>query len=509
MRGFHFLGGVTFAFLLIALAAFFVVAGTVIESKTGSHRLAAAFTYHHPFFQILLSLFFLNILFAAIRRWPFKLHHIPFLMTHLGLLMIIAGVIVKQRNGMQAHLFLTAGAGTTRGFITDEPVLRLEKRKGRTVIAHEYPVRTGWRGNPYIHPSAPLDEEFKEVKPTLVSFLLNKEETWEGWIKGDHLSIAGLPPLEVYEWNSNAKDSLPLPYVGKLFPQMSQEWNILPFRCQNLAALAEAAYVQHQTEKVERRPTLCVIQNEKEEVHLFFFDLDGEVQQAVFSPHQLSSFVAYEGGFGGYTIQAEYVPPFLREDFRVRKTSPFTIETSLVRHLDSNKKQNKTSLPGSSAIYVHFSDEENSLPPVGLPFDPSGIGLKWPILIHGETYLARFQPRSVQLPYRIKLQDARQIPYPGSAQPFSFEARVVIQDRKRKRDVEAQLSMNHVHSTREGYRFYLTNLTPAEETGVQKVQLTVNYDPAKALLTYPGAIILAMGIFGLFWGGGKKQKGKF
>ena len=106
---FHMLGGIHLAISLIAIAALTVIAGTILESKTGSHLLAAYWTYSHPFFQILLSLFFVNILFSALRRWPFKKKHIPFLITHLGLLMIISGTILKNRFGLQGQMSVWEG----------------------------------------------------------------------------------------------------------------------------------------------------------------------------------------------------------------------------------------------------------------------------------------------------------------------------------------------------------------------------------------------------------------
>jgi uncharacterized protein YijF (DUF1287 family) len=55
-----------------------------------------------------------------------------------------------------------------------------------------------------------------------------------------------------------------------------------------------------------------------------------------------------------------------------------------------------------------------------------------------------------------------------------------------------------VHETWDGYRFYLSSITPSDESAVKQVQIVVNYDPAKYLLTYPGAIVLSCGILMLF-----------
>ncbi len=58
--------------------------------------------------------------------------------------------------------------------------------------------------------------------------------------------------------------------------------------------------------------------------------------------------------------------------------------------------------------------------------------------------------------------------------------------------------MNKVYESNEGYRFYLSNITPTDPGEVKTVQLTLNRDPFKGWLTYPGAIILTIGILLLF-----------
>ena len=99
----------------------------------------------------------------------------------------------------------------------------------------------------------------------------------------------------------------------------------------------------------------------------------------------------------------------------------------------------------------------------------------------------------------MRLRNARQINYPNSSQPYSFESDLIIADIANHTAVEKTVSMNNVHETWDGYRFYLANITPGEETAVQRIQLVVNHDPAKYLLTYPGALIMTLGIVLLFW----------
>src|SRR5262249_46812613 len=113
---------------LIGVTALAVIAGTLLESRTGSHLFAAQITYEHPFFQLLLSLYFVNILLSALRRWPFKIRHIPFLITHLGLLMILAGTMIKNRFGLQGQMSIWEGSASQQVLLPHTFALHVEGR---------------------------------------------------------------------------------------------------------------------------------------------------------------------------------------------------------------------------------------------------------------------------------------------------------------------------------------------------------------------------------------------
>jgi hypothetical protein len=121
-------------------------------------------------------------------------------------------------------------------------------------------------------------------------------------------------------------------------------------------------------------------------------------------------------------------------------------------------------------------------------YDKYAQKLKWPIL--GGRYLIRFQSHRREIPIHLRLHAARQINYPGTNKPYSYEATVSFDGQEHK------LSMNKVFE-KNGYRFYLANLC-ASPSGMQHIQVVVNYDPAKYILTYPGAICLVLGALLLY-----------
>ena len=149
-------------------------------------------------------------------------------------------------------------------------------------------------------------------------------------------------------------------------------------------------------------------------------------------------------------------------------------------------------------LKVHHLDRTED---VELAYDPTASSLFTPIL--SGQFKLRFQAQVVPIPHRVRLHDVQQINYPGSAQAFSYEAKISVQDTDQQNQAPGEpesISMNYVYETLDGYRFYLSSLSPPDESRVQKAQLAVNADPARYILTYPGSAILALGIILLLWG---------
>ena len=176
---FYFLGGLYFAIGLIFLTAVMAIWGTILEARSDSHLYAAQYTYGNPVFALLLSLFFINILFSAILRWPFKPKHIPFLITHLGLLMIIAGCLAKNWYGVQGHLYLSEGSGNNTILIPHTYAIHLEKKNSLEKI--NIPISNAI-------------SRFNNLQLKILRYIPHTSERLETWIKGNHAYIAR-PPI--------------------------------------------------------------------------------------------------------------------------------------------------------------------------------------------------------------------------------------------------------------------------------------------------------------------------
>jgi hypothetical protein len=602
---FYFFGSIYLALMLIALLALYVIIGTFLESFSGSHLYAAAYTYHSPLFNVILGLFFVNILFSALRRWPFKKRHIPFLITHLGLLMILSGVILKNRYGVQGNLHLNEGEGSVWIDLPHSHSIAMVDRQGKR----------------YQHPT----ETPSDLNITVTAHSPHVKEEWLSWVKGRFAYIMGMAPIEVINWSA-----------GDLWPASSSEkrsdWSVLAL---NTPDIEEALHLGR-LDSINN-PLLLITQDPHHASTLWAFPGDGRIFTQSFKKESLNSLLIYDEGYSGYGVQAylpsinhlkidTLLPPiaafrkacqesamnfpsallrFLRDekidpillnafdgssipvrdqkgcywaslllnrlfaamergedpssylknngwplpipkadDFssfyseiakQMFSTTPYLPEKEIVYPKSNEEKQLWLSVyfkgygvEGQSLLpdFIPLPSKgnlliETTIQPHFYPVEPSnkweenrsGITLlvkkgerrevlslgheelesriKWPVL--GGEYLMSFQLERLAIPYHVELKEARQINYPHSDQPYSYESDVAING------VEATLSMNHVYETWDGYRFYLSGISVAEDRAIKRVQIVVNHDPAKYILTYPGAILVALGSILLFW----------
>lgn len=781
---YYFLGSFYFAILLIATTALFVIAGTFLESLTDSHRYAAAFTYSNPLFKALLWGFFINILISALRRWPFKRHHIPFLITHWGMLMILAGVLIKSYMGTQGSMGIMEGSASREIYIPDSYVLHIEAKEssnGKPKVVNDLSLHAPGQ-------SGVIDAGIPggSLKLELIKYATNSHERLETWVKQNKVYISGLKPFEIFAW-TNDISTIPVgskvkigplqdaildlygvtthevsPAASKVYSQSAtlivrdtsteallfrgelnkllQQENSLPaginkielkfdwseiegFHDPHLVVQGIHNNQQYQvlvhlsgknallnfnalhwgqgkapvTIDIHMSPTLCFIQDDHDDVFLFVYDRAGRVYSQAFRHDNLQTFIEYDQGYGGYAVQAKLPPltdiasrsdleqayidllskelqqslmadvqlsPPLRllksvchkngEDF-VQSCFAFLTEwnkhqgwlypqdgqlssglSRLMANLDwkemppaiykgclwcsllfeklepmlndgedligslqklrwplvpqlkqaraqigpcrpyeypqlltaltqqiftaaeqlpdapdvaHNNISNVRLLSAYFRAYMLHMDPilmgleepnplqmktgqhpleiecpvtthhrilpsikklEDNLPVVllrasdgakvenlCLGYDRFGSGFKWPML--QSKYLVRFQPRFEKIPYKVRVRQARQINYAGSQQPFSYECDLIVTDARDGKSEEKTISMNNVHETWDGYRFYLSNITPPEDGQVKRVQIVVNHDPAKYYLTYPGAFIMTLGIILLFW----------
>src|SRR5689334_22077796 len=104
-RVFKFFASLQLAVVLLAVLIVAAIAGTIYESSFDA-KVARAYVYGAPWFNIWLLLLVANLATSAISRWPWKKHHVAFLVTHLGIITLLFGSLIGRIWGTEGTITL-------------------------------------------------------------------------------------------------------------------------------------------------------------------------------------------------------------------------------------------------------------------------------------------------------------------------------------------------------------------------------------------------------------------
>ena len=100
---FRFLSSVRLAVPLLVVVASAILAGTITESRYNAEY-AKMVVYDTPWFIGLFFLLAINITFAALSRIPYKKIHTGFVITHVGMIVLMIGSWMTYQDGIDGSL---------------------------------------------------------------------------------------------------------------------------------------------------------------------------------------------------------------------------------------------------------------------------------------------------------------------------------------------------------------------------------------------------------------------
>jgi len=145
---FRLLASLKLAVLLIVALAGVLAWATLLESAKG-RECALWSVYHSSWFAALLALLAVNLLAAALIRFPWKLRHTGFLLAHAGLLVLLAGALQTFCTGIEGQLSFHEGETAN--------VLLLNDRSQFTVFRQGQHGAKGQLPDAFIFRPGPVD----------------------------------------------------------------------------------------------------------------------------------------------------------------------------------------------------------------------------------------------------------------------------------------------------------------------------------------------------------------
>lgn len=450
---FKFLSSVQLALPMLLILAALLAVGTIVESLY-STALAKRFVYGTWWFAAFLFLLGINVLCSALSRIPWKKHHIGFVITHLGILFILAGSLTTQKFGAEGQIALVEGK-EGHLFLEDKPTLYYQigdDAPGR--IPASFSIRVPSPGHPKI---IRLPGEGLLM---LDQFLLNagKKVAARNPDKGEkgfpaiHLSLAGsfiqedqwlflgnpdyghldLALASVYfereaAWKKKlktfGKDAVPNGLAVLLVPDGSLKYQI------------------RKSGKWETEQTL----KPEEDIYTGWMDMRFKVSE--------------------------------------RMEDALPKETYINEPLASQKDPE----PALHYDVVHYPDKKEGW--IGYESQSSFI-------FRGEKFALAYGPLQSSLPFSVRLKKFNLGFDPGTEKPASFASEILYTDPELGVQMPAVISMNRPLRYK-GFTLFQASYSPQGDGKYVSV-FSVGKDPG-IWLKYGGALILVLGIVFMFW----------
>lgn len=126
---FEFFASLKLAVVLLVVLIVAAIAGTIYESSFDA-KVARAYVYGAPWFNFWLVLLAANLAVSALSRWPWRKHHLAFLITHLGIITLLAGSLIGRIWGIEGTVTLFKGEPPTNRLLVNEHQLRVHDVDG-------------------------------------------------------------------------------------------------------------------------------------------------------------------------------------------------------------------------------------------------------------------------------------------------------------------------------------------------------------------------------------------
>ena len=126
---FKFFASLKLAVVLLAVLIVAAIAGTIWESSFDA-KVARAYVYRAPWFNLWLVLLAANLTVSALSRWPWRKHHVAFLITHLGIITLLTGSLIGRIFGIEGTITLFKGDPPSNRLLIDEHQLRVHDSDG-------------------------------------------------------------------------------------------------------------------------------------------------------------------------------------------------------------------------------------------------------------------------------------------------------------------------------------------------------------------------------------------
>ena len=130
---FRLLASLRLAVVLLCVLIVMSIVGTIAESKFDSDT-ARTWIYEAPWFHLWLALLAANLVCSAFMRWPWTRYHTGFLLTHLGIIIVMLGAVVGQIWGIEGTMTLFKHAPPDNALVLAKRQLTIRDNEAQRAV---------------------------------------------------------------------------------------------------------------------------------------------------------------------------------------------------------------------------------------------------------------------------------------------------------------------------------------------------------------------------------------
>jgi hypothetical protein len=438
---------------MILVLAVLLAAGTIVESRY-STVVAKRFVYGTWWFGGFLILLAINLFCSALSRFPWKKHQTGFVITHLGIIAILAGSLVTQQMGSDGQIALNEGE-EGHIFQEDRPMIYYQIADGQI---EQVPASFSFRPP---SPDHPLLVELSEGGILMVDrFYLNAQKRIMG--KEAEKGQKSFPSIHLILDSSFVHEN---------------QWLFLGHKDYGHLNLGPASVFFEGESDWKKR----LAQGARE-----------------VGPNALAILVARDGSLkyqtrhrGEFTpVQSletgkDYSTGWMDMQFKVKERLTGAVpEEAYVEQPLPNQKDPE------SAIHYQVSHLRNRKE------GWLGFQNQSDFLFDGKPFSLAYGPRRARLPFVLRLAKFHIGFDPGTQKAASYSSDVFYMNPQKGTQAPAVISMNEpLHH--EGYTVYQASYQALPGGNYISV-FSVGRDPG-IWLKYGGAIVMVLGIIFMFW----------
>ncbi len=458
-----------FAVMVMVALTVSLIAATLIESSYDT-RTAQYYVYRSWWFFAILALFGALILAVAISRYPWKKKHIPFLMAHAGILMILGGSWLTYVNGIDGSVRLAEG-DVNSAVELDQQVLVF--KKGESVNSVSFPwmpqsVADRFKGKEYPEYGVRVDRFVSDSIPKF-QFVDASQANGKNSEKSGaaiQIKILGAPmggAPELWLWSGDVAWS-----TQKLGPA-------------RFLIRSESSDVPP-SEEGEARFDFIVAKN-------------GGLRYEAISPRGEKK----SGKISLAFKEPQTINPGWRMPIQVMVKSFLPVASNKTEYIASPVRT-ENPVP---AILISLIGNASSRLWLGL-----GDRAEFTNEAGEQISVGYFQKRVI-LPFALRLKEFEMKHNPGTTDPASYASHVQVVDGFQKTETEMNALPAHIIEMNEPlkvqhYTFYQASYIP-DFPRITTTILSVNFDPGRSL-KYGGSLLLVLGAILLYLSKARAKK---